>query len=63
MNIMDLQASANLLREMEAEVSEQRARRDDLIVRAKNENGLTLRAIGEHVGLSHNAIALILKQQ
>ncbi len=63
MNIMDLQASANLLREMEAEVSEQRARRDDLIVRAKNENGLTLRAIGEHVGLSHNALALILKQQ
>jgi len=63
MNIMDLQASANLLREMEAEVSEQRARRDELIVRAKNENGLTLRAIGEHVGLSHNAIALILKQQ
>ena len=63
MNIMDLQASANLLREMEAEVSEQRARRDNLIVRAKNENGLTLRAIGEHVGLSHNAIALILKQQ
>ena len=62
MNIMDLQASANLLREMEAEVSEQRARRDNLIVRAKNENGLTLRAIGEHVGLSHNAIALILKQ-
>jgi hypothetical protein len=63
MNIMDLQASANLLREMEAEVSEQRTRRDELIVRAKNENGLTLRAIGEHVGLSHNAIALILKQQ
>jgi hypothetical protein len=62
MNIMDLQASANLLREMEAEVSEQRTRRDELIVRAKNENGLTLRAIGEHVGLSHNAIALILKQ-
>jgi hypothetical protein len=62
MNIMDLQASANLLREMEAEVSEQRGRRDELIVRAKNENGLTLRAIGDHVGLSHNAIALILKQ-
>jgi hypothetical protein len=63
MNIMDLKASANLLDEMEAEVSEQRERRNELIVKAKTENGLTLRAIGDHVGLSHNAIALIIKNQ
>jgi hypothetical protein len=61
MNIMDLKASANLLDEMEAAVSEQRARRNELIVRAKTENGLTLRAIGDHIDLSHNAIALIIK--
>lgn len=63
MNVMDLKSSSNLLREMEEAVAEQRARRDDLIIRAKTENGMTLRAIGEHVGLSHNAIALIIKNK
>lgn len=63
MNIMDLRASQNLLDELETAAAEQRAIRNSLIIRAKTENGLTLRAIAEQVGVSHNLIAQIIKNQ
>ena len=52
--------AADALLDAEAEVVERRRERDALIIRERA-RGVTLREIGSTAGLSHQAVALIVK--